>query len=134
MDPWGHQILESSDTDLKIIFIMFKERKDKVEKFGRELKFLKTEPNRNSITEKYRWKLRTQLIYSATSYYTWRENSELEERSEENIQKEICKNARMENSGKVRDKEDMVRTSNICIIGVLGGEESKNEQKQCSMR
>lgn len=40
----------------------------------------------------------------------------------------------MENSGKVRDKEDMVRMSNICIIGVLGGEESKNEQKQCSMR
>lgn len=54
MDPWGHQILELPDTDLKIIFIMFKERKDKVEEFGRELKFLKIEPNRNSITEKYR--------------------------------------------------------------------------------
>lgn len=40
----------------------------------------------------------------------------------------------MENSGKVRDKEDMVRRSNSCRIGVLGGEKNKNEQKQCSMR
>lgn len=33
MDPWGHQILELPDTDLKS-YIMFKERK-KFEKFGR---------------------------------------------------------------------------------------------------
>ena len=33
---------------------MFKEVKEKVEKFGRELKFIKIEPNSNSVTEKYR--------------------------------------------------------------------------------
>lgn len=40
----------------------------------------------------------------------------------------------MEKSGRRRDKEDMVRRSNICIIGALDGKESKNGQKQCLMR
>lgn len=62
------------------------------------LNLKKVESYGNSITEKYRWKLRTQLIGSATCY-TWRENRELEERLEENIQKEMCIKC---NNGKIR--------------------------------
>lgn len=59
-----------------IIFIMFK-IKDKFENFGKDLKFIKIEPNRNSIIKTYRWKCRTQLIGLAKSYCVWRQNSEL---------------------------------------------------------
>lgn len=48
--------------------------------------------------------------------------------------KKCVKNATMEKSRKRQDKEDMMRKSSICIIGVLDGKESKNGQKQCLMR
>lgn len=48
---------------------MFKEIKDKFEKFGRKLKFIEIEPNRNSVIEKYRRKLRTQLRGLTTGFY-----------------------------------------------------------------